>query len=132
MDNMDALNVKRDKKASAIDSEVTKIGNLKVQIEMYEKSIVRLEESSGVKRDELKEMDALIEQAKDLVEKRNSLLVYTEGLREKFDAFEWSADMPWEQKIESSDYKMKVDERHALNAELDAIEKKVNKIYYRR
>lgn len=81
------------------------------------------------------EIDALMElkiEADALMAKRTKLQVYTDGLLEKFNAIPWRPDMDWSEKIESTDYQEKVDERHAINERLAEIEREANKTYFRR
>ena len=126
------LNTRIGKKSAAIASDDAKVANLQKQIDMYQSSIERTELSRDKKREEVEELLDLLAEAEPLVKERDELLAYTEGLRAKFDAIEWRPDQPWEEKIESTDYQEKVDERHAINARLVEIEKAANKIYYRR
>lgn len=120
------------KKATAIAADNQKIANLRAQIEMYQRSIVKTEESRDQKQEEVDELLDLAAEARELTRERDELQAYTEGLREKFDAIGWRPGQPWEEKIESTDYQEKVDERHRINARLVEIEKQANKIYYRR
>jgi len=77
-------------------------------------------------------MTELKEEAETLMEKRAELQAYTDRLLAKFNAIPWSRDMPESDKIESTDYQDKVDERHAINARLAEIETLANKTYFRR
>lgn len=126
------LNTRIGKKSAAIASDDAKVANLQKQIDMYQSSIERTELSRDKKREEVEELLDLLAEAEPLVKERDELLAYTEGLRSKFDAIEWRPDQPWEEKIESTDYQEKVDERHRINNRLVEIEKAANKIYYRR
>lgn len=120
------------KKTVAIEQKQAKNDNLRVQIGIYESSIAANDLSIGLKRAEIEEMQKLREEALILKAKAEDILEYTNGLRAKFDAYEWSPDMPWEHKIESSDYKSKTEERFSYVARMDEIVKQVNKIYFRR
>lgn len=77
-------------------------------------------------------MTELKAEAEGLLAKRAELQEYTDGLLAKFNAIPWSPDQPFTDKIESTDYQEKVDERHAINARLAEIETLANKTYFRR
>lgn len=132
MDVLMTLATRIGKKTIALEKDKNKVTNLKTQIEMYERSIVKTEEDMGQKQEEIDLLLDLKLEAEPLVKKRDELQAYTDGLRAKFDAIEWSPDMPWSDRIESTDYQEKVDERHAINARLTEIEKIANKTYFRR
>lgn len=77
-------------------------------------------------------MTELKAEAEALLEKRAELQEYTDRLLAKFNAIPWSPDQPFTDKIESTDYQEKVDERHAINDRLAEIETLANKTYFRR
>jgi hypothetical protein len=56
-----------------------------------------------------------------------------EQKRAYYDQFEWSMDMPDNQKLDADlDYKKKLQERTVIASRLEEIEKLANKTYYRR
>lgn len=120
------------KKTVAIEQKKSKNDNLRAQIAIYESSIAANDQSIDIKQGEIEEMQKLREEALILKAKAEDILEYTNGLRAKFDTYEWSPDMPWEHKIESSDYRVKTEERFSYVARMEEIVKQVNKIYFRR
>lgn len=126
------LNTRIGKKSTAKAADLAKIANLRTQISMYEVSVSKHEELAEQKQAEIDVLLDYLAEAKELIEERDELQAYTDGLRKKFDAIGWRPDQPWEEKIESTDYHEKIEARHAINARLAEIEKAANKIYFRR
>lgn len=129
---LETIDDRINKKTVAIGADQKSIASLDAQIALYSASKDKKLASIEQKRGEIEEMKVLRDRALYLKAKTEDILEYTNGLRAKFDAYEWRPDMPWEEKIESTDYKAKTEERFAYVAEMDEILKKVNKIYYRR
>lgn len=120
------------KKSVSRSADLTKAANLERLIESYKESLEKHLASAELKGEEVEFLLDLKAEAEELYERRGKLQKYTDGLREKFDKIEWSPDLAWEDKIESTDYAEKVAERHAINDRLTEIEKLANKTYYRR
>jgi seryl-tRNA synthetase len=120
------------KKSLAIEADRTKVKNLRAQIEMYEASIVKSEAGIEQKTEELDELLDLRAEAEKLLAERDELQAYTDALVKKFNAIPWRRDLEWEEKIESTDYADKIEERQIINVRLEEITKAANKIYYRR
>lgn len=120
------------KKSVSRSAALSKAANLERQIETYKASLAKHLESAELQQEEIDLLLDLKAEAEELYERRGKLQKYTDGLRERFDKIEWSPDLAWEDKIESTDYAEKVAERHAINDRLVEIEKLANKTYYRR
>lgn len=132
MNVMNTLAVRIGKKSVAIDKDQTKITNLQDQIDIYQKAIDRTKIDMAQKRDEVDLLLDLKAEAETLTKERDKLQSYTDVLVEKFGAIEWTPELKWEEKIESTDYAEKIAERQEINERLAEIEKTANKIYFRR
>jgi len=121
-----------EKKAVSIDKDTKSNENLQLQIDLYNASIAKKKAGIEQKLSEIEELKELRDEAVVLLKKADDILEYTNFLRAKYDAIEWSPDMPFEDKIESSDYAVKTKERFEYVDRLAEIEKAANKIYYRR
>ena len=120
------------KKRAVIETDKKKIENLEHQIALYTNSIEKTREQMSTRESEVEYLTTLQTEAVELSKQEAELRRYTEGLMAKYSAFDWSPDMPWEQKIESSDYSEKQAERFRIIARLEEIEKLANKAYFRR
>lgn len=120
------------KKSISMGADETKISNLEHQIQLYQNAAEKAKVTRDQKKEELEQLLDIQIKAVALVKERDALSRYTNGLREKFDAYEWEPEMPFEKKLESTDYHAKVAERFAVIDQLADLEKQANKIYYRR
>jgi myo-inositol-1-phosphate synthase len=120
------------KKTIGVNTKVKKVANLQAQVDMYSNTIERVTEETEQMRSEVDLLKAIQTEAIGLVTRINELSQYTNSLREKFDAIEWSPDLAWEDRIESTDYREKTDEKFELIDQLQDCVKRANKIYYRR
>lgn len=129
---METLTTRIGKKSVAIDKDKTKVSNLKDQINVYSKAVIRTEADIEQKQQELDLLLDLKVEADGLLKERDALQAYTDALVEKFGSIPWRPGQPEDEKIESTDYAEKVAERFEINARLAEIETAANKIYYRR
>lgn len=83
------------------------------------------------KDSEIEALAVLLSKAQRLDKRSTEILIYLQELSSKFEAIEWRPDMPEEEKIGSSDYREKADERYALEDEIADLLKEANKIYWR-
>jgi chromosome segregation ATPase len=120
------------KKNISIDGDKKKIASLDHQIELYTRSKENTQEKIDKKQGEIDRMREIQSQAKDLIKERDRLKAYTDGLVEKYNKIEWTPDLKWEDKIESTDYSEKIAERFEIIAKLEELVTDVNRIYYRR
>jgi len=132
MNTMETLTTRIGKKSVAIDKDKTKVSNLKDQINVYSKAVIRTEADIEQKQQELDLLLDLKVEADGLLKERDALQAYTDALVEKFGSIPWRPGQPEDEKIESTDYAEKVAERFEINARLAEIETAANKIYYRR
>lgn len=114
-----------EKSQSELDQVEAKIALLNIKADTLRKGVEQ-------KQTEVDRLVELKKEADALMEKRVKLQAYTDGLLEKFNAIGWRPDQPWEEKIESTDYQEKVNERHEINVRLAEIETEANKTYFRR
>lgn len=120
------------KKSVAIDGEKQKIANLDSQIALYEKSKVKFQSSIAEKQAEVELLLDIQNQIKILITERDRLSVEMAKHVAHFEQFEWRADMPWDEKLESSPYNGLRDEKFRIVSEINRLVKSANKIYYRR
>lgn len=120
------------KKSVAIDTERQKIANLDSQIELYKKSKVKFQTSIAEKEAEVELLLDIQHQIKLLITERDRISSEMAVLVAHYEKFEWRADMPWEEKLESSSYNGLRDEKFRIVAEINRLVKQANKIYYRR
>lgn len=120
------------KKQVSVNTDKKKITNLQSQIAMYQRSVDKSQEAIDQKTEEIELLQDIKREALVLVEKLESLTVYTDELRNKFLAIEWTPDLAWEDKLESTDYHEKIAEKFAVVDEIEELVRKANKIYYRR
>lgn len=119
-------------KAVSISKDEAAIGNLEKQIALFQNSIVTKRgeiEKKGAERDLISDLMA---EAEGLVKEHTKLIDYTAFLVAKYEAIEWTPDMPYEDKLESTDYAEKTAEKFAIEDRLKDILKEANKIYFRR
>jgi chromosome segregation ATPase len=120
------------KKTLALQNDQNKIANLDNQIALYQKSKVKTTEDMKEKQAEIERMTDLLGQAKSLIAERDGVSAEMAGLVAKYSQFPWRADMPFEEKIESSNYGTLRDEKFRLDEEINRVVKAANKTYYRR
>jgi chromosome segregation ATPase len=120
------------KKTLALQNDQNKIANLDNQIALYQKSKVKTTEDMKEKQAEIERMTDLLGQAKSLIAERDGVSAEMAGLVAKYSQFQWRADMPFEEKIESSNYAQLRDEKFRLDEEINRVVKAANKTYYRR
>lgn len=120
------------RKTLALEKDQAKIEEKIQRVKLLQAEVASLRKDVEQKQAEIDLIGMLKVEAEELMEKRGELQSYTDGLLAKFDAIPWRPDMDWSEKIESTDYQEKVDERHAINERLAEIEKTANKTYYRR
>jgi regulator of replication initiation timing len=120
------------KKSVAIDGEKKKVVNLEGQIALYTRSKEKLEASIAEKAAEVELLLDIQNEVKPLITERDRLSAEMEKLRVHYDQYEWRADMPFEEKLESSAYPGLRDEKFRIIGEIDRLVKQANKIYYRR
>jgi chromosome segregation ATPase len=133
MNTLNTIETRLAKKTAGFESDKKKIENLEAQIRQYQNSVDRLTSGLTQKQEEIDLLTELQEEAKVLTRRDGQLAGELEKIREHFDQFEWSIDMPYEHKLESSvEYRNKLQERQVVVARLTEIEKIANKTYYRR
>ncbi len=133
MNTLETIETRLAKKTQGLDTDKKKIENLNAQITQYTNSVDRIEAGLAQKQAEVDTLTELLEEARVLDRRDGQLGAELEAIRTHFDQFEWSMDMPWEHKLESSgDYKKKLAEREITVARLVEIQKIANKTYYRR
>lgn len=119
-------------KAVSIKKDEAAIGNLEKQIALFQNSIETKRgeiEKKALERDMINDLMA---EAEGLAKEHAKLIEYTAFLVAKYDAIEWRPDLTFEEKLESSDYAEKTEEKFAIEDRLKEIMKEANKIYFRR
>lgn len=127
-----ALSKRLGDKDISIIKDRAKVENLEHQIALYQNSITDKKSEIEKKTLERDRISALLAEAETLVKRHAHLVKYTGSLVEKFNAIEWRPDLPFEDKLESTDYAEKINEKFEIEARLTAILKEANKTYFRR
>lgn len=120
-----------DKNISIVKDEAS-IENLEKQIALYQNSIDTKRADIDKKALERDFIQGLLSEAEELVKEHGNLTEYIGFLVEKYNKFEWRPDMPFEEKLESSDYAEKTEEKFSIEERLKEILKQANKAYFRR
>lgn len=130
---METIETRLAKKIAGLVADEKKVENLNAQITQYKNSAERIEAGLEQKRAEVAILEELQEEARVLERRDGQLGAEIEAIRTHFDQFEWTTDMPWDHRLESSgEYKKKVQERQVVVERLTEIQKTANKTYYRR
>jgi chromosome segregation ATPase len=133
MNTLQTIEARLTKKAASLNADEKKIENLSAQITQYQNSIDRLEGGLDQKRSEVGLLEGWKAEAEELIRSYDTLGTEMEQKRAYYDQFEWSMDMPDNQKLDADlDYKKKLQERTVIASRLEEIEKLANKTYYRR
>ncbi|QFG12121.1 Hypothetical Protein OBI_RACECAR_277 [Arthrobacter phage Racecar] len=120
-----------DKNISIVKDQ-SSIDNLEKQIALYQNSIETKRSEIEKKTLEANLISELMGEAEELLKEHAKLVEYIAFLVEKYSKFEWRADMPFSEKLESSDYPEKTAEKFKIEDRLKEIVKQANKAYFRR
>lgn len=133
MNTLKTIETRLENKSKGLTADKNKVGNLKHQIAQYTTSVNTIEAGLPQKEEEVQKLTAYFDEARSLSERSDELGAQMIKIREHFDQFEWSVDMPYEHKLESStEYARMLQERQVAEARLVELEKLANKVYYRR
>lgn len=119
------------KKISLLKDE-SKKARLEDLVKQHEGWIAGVQTDIDLKSDEFSRMEKIMKEAVAIDAKLTKVQEEILELVEKYNAIPWRPDMPWEDKIDSSEYPKMVGYRDSLMEQLAELEKDLNRVYYRR
>jgi hypothetical protein len=119
------------KKISLLKDE-SKKARLEDLVRKHEEWIAGVQSDIDLKSDEFARMEKIMKDAVAIDVKLVKVQEEILELVEKYNAIPWRPDMPWEEKIESSEYPKMIGYRDSLTEHLAELEKGLNRVYYRR